>query len=110
MVHVAKTEARHAYRKEFEHSGAKCIWLYTKDGRPDLAKELAAVVGAEGVGADAEFYVCGPVHFMADVGAALESLGATRVHAEVFGTGSVPGLRQCPVAAKGGEARCPFAH
>lgn len=63
---------------------------YDVQGRMDLAKvdEETLRLGD----ATAQYYICGPEKFMADMGKALKARGVDggRIHAEVFGAGDVP--------------------
>ena len=56
----------------------------------------AAVLGELGVSRDADFYLCGPAAFMADLTAGLVSWGvaSNRIHTEMFGAGPsrTPGI------------------
>jgi ferredoxin-NADP reductase len=60
----------------------------------------AAVLAGLGLSADADAYICGPAGFMAEMSAALTTLGLDRacVHTEIFGAapGSTPGIAATP--------------
>ena len=59
-----------------------------------------AVLSALGLPRDADTYICGPAAFMAEVSAAVVSLGgdATRIHTEIFGAAPsiTPGIASGP--------------
>ena len=78
-LHVAYSRPRDADRPGLDYDSA---------GRVDgvLISRLVEV------GDDADYYVCGPTPFMADVAAALDDLGITleRVHTESFGPSALP--------------------
>ena len=59
-------------------------------GRMDLAKVDRETLRLDE--ADAQYYVCGPERFMAEMIKALREKGVdtARIHAEVFGAGAVP--------------------
>ena len=59
-------------------------------GRMDLAKVDKDTLRLDE--ADAQYYVCGPERFMAEMIKALREKGVdtVRIHAEVFGAGAVP--------------------
>lgn len=102
--HVERSVSMHAYREAFLESGIECAFFYTADaGRPKLAVELQKLVAMDGVGTEAEFYICGPKTFMTEAQGVLAGLGALSVFSEIFGTGSLPP----PTAARQGQ--CPFA-
>jgi nitric oxide dioxygenase len=63
---------------------------YDVKGRLDVATLDAGVLRLEDP--SAEYYVCGPEAFMADVLRALRArgVGISRLHAEVFGQGAIP--------------------
>lgn len=99
--HVNKTACSHAYREQFLESGIHCAFHYTADGvRPDLAAELQNLMAMDGIGAEAEYYLCGPKGFMTSAQDVLAELGAQHVYSEVFGTGSLPSAA---------ASKCPFA-
>src|SRR5262249_28967986 len=59
-----------------------------------------AMLSALGLPRDADTYICGPAAFMAEVSAAVVSLGgdATRIHTEIFGAAPsiTPGIASGP--------------
>lgn len=63
---------------------------YDFAGRMDLAKVDDDTLRV--ADPTAQYYVCGPEQFMADIGVALKARGvaSNRIHAEVFGAGDVP--------------------
>jgi ferredoxin-NADP reductase/MOSC domain-containing protein YiiM len=60
----------------------------------------ASALAGLGLPADADAYICGPAGFMAEMSAALTTLGLdqARVHTEIFGAapGSTPGIAAAP--------------
>ena len=60
----------------------------------------ASMLAGLALPADADAYICGPAGFMAELSAALTTLGLdrTRVHTEIFGAapGSTPGIAAAP--------------
>jgi ferredoxin-NADP reductase/MOSC domain-containing protein YiiM len=90
-------------------SGHRHIW-YSRPDRSDVhgrdyqtaGRMSAAVLSELGLPRDADAYLCGPAGFMAQVSAALASLGVdgTRIHTEIFGAApsTTPGI--APAAAR----------
>lgn len=108
-LHGARDRAEHAFRAEVAEllavlPGAHRIVCYSRPGpddRPgrdfDVAGRLdGAVIDAQDVPVDADFYICGPGGFMHDITAALAARGTapTRVRSEIFGPSdaSAPGV------------------
>ncbi|GBG29561.1 Flavohemoprotein [Hondaea fermentalgiana] len=87
-LHVDRSKARHAFDAIFQDAKLPFYkTVYSSEGAPDvsaLAKELV-----EATGPDADYYVCGPNSFMADIEGALREQNVSSVISEVFGTGSV---------------------
>ena len=108
VFHVDKSAATHPHREAFLSSGIHCLFHYTAEqGRPDLAVELTRLLAVEGVSPDADFYLCGPKGFMAEVQDVLTSLGAQHIFSEIFNTGSLPASK-CPFKPPSNSGLCPF--
>ncbi|KAI0771086.1 bacterial hemoglobin [Trametes elegans] len=94
--HVRRLAAAHPSRLRttifYSHPGPDAVQGQDFDfaGRLDLARVPRDVLrlGAP----DAQYYVCGPEGFMADMIAGLKARGVdgARIHAEVFGAGATP--------------------
>jgi len=112
-LHGARDRGEHAFAEEVRAAlkglpGAHSHIRYSAPGpadRPgvdfDAQGRLGTAVLAElGVPRDADFYLCGPVGFMADLPAGLAGWGvpSDRIHTEVFGTGPsrTPGIAAVP--------------
>ena len=92
-IHSARNAAEHAFRGEARAhlarlpNGRAHVRYTEQDGRLTPAAILAL-----GVPLNAEFRLCGPDRFVADVTAGLAAAGATRIESESFGgaPGSAP--------------------
>jgi ferredoxin-NADP reductase len=91
-VHSARDAAEHAFRGEAKAHLARIAHghshvRYTREeGRLTGAQILAL-----GVPVDAEFRLCGPTRFVADMTADLAAAGAERIESESFGGAPAPG-------------------
>lgn len=113
VLHMEKSQRRHAYKEDFERSGVPCTWLYTEHGRPDMVAALETLLSDPNVSTSAEFYVCGPSSFMSAIRDTLAALGATQVFAEIFGTNAINDGQKpaCPftmVMPSPQRSSCPF--
>ena len=99
-IHGARDGAHHAFVREIAELAARTRNLETRVAysRPGPEDELGIDYDVEGrvtadlIGefvkaADAHYYLCGPIRFMADVQDGLEGRGvaAERIHSESFG-------------------------
>jgi nitric oxide dioxygenase len=92
-VHVDKDAAAVPYYQHFEtHNAGKNQWLFSAQGRPDMAAVTAALV--KEAGANHRFYVCGPTSFMKDAVHGLIAAGVPR--ASIVWEAFAPQL-SCPV-------------
>jgi ferredoxin-NADP reductase len=108
-LHGARDRGEHAFAEEVRVvlkmlPGAHSHVRYSAPGpRPRLGVDFDAtgrlgvpVLAELGVPRDADYYLCGPPSFMADLPAGLASWGvaADRIHTEVFGAGPsrTPGI------------------
>ncbi|MDO5536641.1 MAG: NO-inducible flavohemoprotein [Desulfovibrionaceae bacterium] len=99
FVYVCRGPESFPLRAEVEKSvaampGAALHVFYTRSDAAGCFKNgrlAAADYAAVGMSADAEYYICGPVSFMAEHRQALLAYGvpAERIHMEVFGTGDM---------------------
>jgi len=98
VCHLDQSRERHACREVFETCPVK-VYHYSKskEGRPNLTGLATKLAKAGGTNAD--YYICGPNSFMENMEDALRMLGCNSIHAEVFGTGSVP---------TNSKTKCPF--
>ena len=73
-------EERDAKGVDYQYAGRMSLGVLDKEGDLFLNKS------------DAEYYICGPERFMADMQATLLGFGVEegRVKMEVFGTGAIP--------------------
>jgi ferredoxin-NADP reductase/MOSC domain-containing protein YiiM len=109
-LHGARDRGEHAFAEEVRAAlkvlpRAHSHIRYSAPGpgdRPgvdfDAPGRLSAPVLTElDVPRDADFYLCGPAPFMADLSAGLAGAGVSsnRIHTEVFGAGPSPHARHC---------------
>ncbi len=100
FVHGARDRAHHALADEVRdlaarRDGIRTHVAYSRPGPHDVAgRDYDSVGRVDGAlvaslvdGIDADYYLCGPLAFMADVQADLEarSVSADRIHTETFG-------------------------
>jgi len=100
FVHGARDGGHHALANEVRALAEKCEVVnthvsFSRPRREDLegrdfdakGRVSAALLDSILPGLDAEFYLCGPIAFMADVQTQLEELGVAsdRIHSESFG-------------------------
>ena len=105
-LHGARNGQEHAFAGLTQRllSALPDVHRHVYYSRPDAGDRLgidydapgrvtADVIGSIGVPADADFYLCGPAEFLADLRSGLDSLGipAERQHVELFG--AAPALR-----------------
>ena len=112
-LHGARDRGEHPFAEEVraalkELAGAHSHVCYSAPGPGDrigvdydARGHLGAAVLVElGVPRDADFYMCGPAVFMADLSAGLAGLGVSRdrIHTEMFGAGPsfTPGVAGSP--------------
>jgi ferredoxin-NADP reductase/MOSC domain-containing protein YiiM/ferredoxin len=99
-IHGARDRRHHCFREESARlleslPRSRRIIAYSAPGAGDRAgrdfdvtgRLTGAVLGEAGIPIDADFYLCGPAAFMADMAAALASRGVApdRVRTETFG-------------------------
>ena len=79
LVFIKYPEENDAKGIDYQYSGRMSLGVLDKDGDLFLDKE------------DAEYYICGPDKFMADMQKSLLEYGVNdaRIKLELFGTGSV---------------------
>jgi ferredoxin-NADP reductase len=99
-VHTARSGEEHAFRNEVQRliahlANAHVHVRYTRPGPNDVSgrdydaggRLSAADLIELGIPADAEFYLCGPTAFLADLREGLDAAGAAHVQSESFGGG-----------------------
>jgi len=96
-VHVDKTPGRHPCREVFEAANLDYYEaIYTNKKMASCTDIAANLVNA--VGRDAEYYISGPLSFMAELEKELGAHGCRNVSFEVFGTGDIQSNRMsCPM-------------
>jgi ferredoxin-NADP reductase/MOSC domain-containing protein YiiM len=112
-IYGARNSQDHPFARETRDLVARLPHArsYVQYSRPDAADELgvdfdaagrinAAALGQLGVPREADFYLCGPAAFLADLTAGLGSWGVPRdrIHSETFGSGAsiTPGVKAAP--------------
>jgi len=110
-VHSARDSKHHPFRCQVEEQLAKLkeahsYVTYSQPGPDDIVGQdcdakgrlTVATLQELGVPQSADFYLCGPTEFLADMQSGLRVWGVTteRIHAEVFGTSATPAAAFTP--------------